>query len=52
MAVKEPTGPVEMTGAATSKDCYLKDLHSQLKKLLDAEPAERPNVEMGMYAAA
>ncbi|XP_037092997.1 serine/threonine-protein kinase PLK1-like [Pollicipes pollicipes] len=29
-----------------NRDCYLKELHSQLKKLLDSSPADRPNVEM------
>ena len=32
-----------------SRDCYLKELHAQIKKLLDSAPAKRAKIDMGMW---
>jgi len=45
-AVGEMGAPADVQRTAGTKDCYLKELHSQLKKLLDSAPAERARVEM------
>jgi len=34
-----------LRGDAGPSDCYLSDLHAQLKKLVDSRPAFRPKVQ-------
>ena len=42
-----PPPPEPAAEQRANRDCYLKELHGQLKKLLDAAPANRAKIEMG-----
>ena len=42
-----PPPPESAPEQRASRDCNLKELHGQLKKLLDSKPASRTKIEMG-----